>query len=80
MAASTEWTVPSVTLPAVLLANSGACVTGAARLGHIERAVEKHRRRVASRCTVLRIALVLEPRDALTPESSQNPFRRMHVR
>jgi len=34
----------------------------------------------ADPCTVLRIALVLEPRVALTPESSQNPFPRMHVR
>ena len=34
----------------------------------------------ADPCTVLRITLVLEPRFALTPESSQNPFRRMHVR
>src|SRR6266850_6063631 len=30
--------------------------------------------------TVLRITLVLEARVAPTPESSQNPFRRMHVR
>src|SRR5207245_8309576 len=29
---------------------------------------------------VLRITLVLEPRFALTRASSQNPFRRMHVR
>jgi len=91
---STEWTVPSVnsftlptTLPAMLLANPGACVTGAARLGHTDRAVERHRRRVGSRCqfppipcTVLRITLVLEAGFALTAESSQNPFRRMHVR
>ena len=41
MAASTERTVPSVnsftlpgTLTAVLLANPGACVTGASGLGH----------------------------------------------
>src|SRR2546426_9598129 len=50
-------TVPSVnsftlpdTLTAVLLANPGACVTGASGLGHTDRAVERHRRRVASRC------------------------------
>jgi len=57
VAASTERTIPSVnsftlpdTLPAVLLANPGACVTGASGLGHTDRAVERHRRRVASRC------------------------------
>src|SRR5712692_6247538 len=56
MAASTERTVPSVnsftlpdTLTAVLLANPGACVTGASGLGHTDRAVERRRRRVASR-------------------------------
>src|SRR6058998_2227306 len=49
-------TVPSVnsftlpaTLPAVLPANPGACVTGASGLGHTDRAVERHRRGVASR-------------------------------
>jgi hypothetical protein len=56
MAASTERTVPSVnsftlpdTLTAVLLANPGACLTGASGLGHTDRAVERHRRRVVSR-------------------------------
>ena len=56
MAASTERTVPSVnsftlpdTLTAVLLANPGACLTGASGLGHTHRAVERHRRRVVSR-------------------------------
>src|SRR2546422_7212363 len=54
-------TVPSVnsftlpdTLPAVLLANPGAWVTGASGLGHTDGAVERHRRRVASRCPVRR--------------------------
>ncbi len=93
MAVSTErlsrsvnsFTLPA-TLPAVLLANPGACVTGASGLGHTDRAVERHRRRVASLpipadpCPLPPIALVLEPRFALTCESSQNPFRRMHVR
>src|SRR5260370_37198558 len=56
MAASTERTVPSVnsftlpdTLTAVLLANPGACLTGASGLGHTDRAVGRHRRRVVSR-------------------------------
>src|SRR6266536_3497159 len=53
-------TVPSVnsftlpdTLPAVLLVNPGACVTGASGLRHTDRAVERHRRRVAARCPFL---------------------------
>src|SRR6266849_10474374 len=64
-------TVPSVnsftlpaTLPAVLLANPGASVTGAARLGHTDRAVGEtlppSRLRLpipADPCTVLRITL-----------------------
>ena len=87
-------TVPSVnsftllaTLPAVLLANPGASVTGAAGLGHTDRAVGEtlppSRRPLpipADPRTVLRITLALEARFAPTPESSQNPFRRMHVR
>ena len=75
------------TLTAVLLANPGASVTGAARLGHTDRAVGEtlppSRLRLpipADPCTVLRITLALEARFALTPESSQNPFRRMHAR
>ena len=81
MAASTERTVPSVnsftlpdTLPAVLLANPGACVTGASGLGHTGRA----RRETpppsrlplaipADPRRVLRLRLVREPRFALTP-------------
>ena len=93
MAVSTErlsrsvnsFTLPD-TLPAVLLVNPGACVTGASGLGHTDRAVERHRRRVASRCPFppipvrSSVSLVLEPRFALTTESSQNPCHRMHVR
>jgi hypothetical protein len=44
-----SFTLPD-TLTAVLFANSGACVTGASGLGHTDRAEERHRRRVASRC------------------------------
>ena len=65
----------------------GACVTGASGLGHIgpcrRETAPPSRLRLpipADPCMVLRITLALEPRFALTPESSQNPFRRMHVR
>ena len=83
-------TVPSVnsftllaTLPAMLVANSGACVTGAASPTVLSRdtvAESPPAAIPADPCTVLRLTLVLEARVAPTPESSQNPFRRMHVR
>src|SRR5947209_12904319 len=63
------------------------CVTGASGSTHTDRAVERHRPPsrlpppiTSDSCTVLRLTLVLEPRFALTRASSQNPFRRMHVR
>jgi hypothetical protein len=79
VAAPTAWTVP---LPAVLLATPGSCVTGATALG--PPTVPLRDTAVAAipadPCTVLRLTLVLGARVAPTPESSQNPFRRMHVR
>jgi hypothetical protein len=58
-------TLPA-TLPAVLLANPGACVTPVfPGWVTLDRAVARHRRR--DPYTVLRIALVLEPASGLRP-------------
>ena len=78
-------TLPA-TLPAVLLATPGARVTGATgsappTVPSTDTVAESPPAAIpADPYTVLRITLVLEAPRRAYAESSQNPFRRMHVR